>query len=183
MRIIAGTLKGRKLYTPADRSVRPTSDKVKEALFSMIAPWTPEAIVLDLFCGTGSLGLEAISRGAKRVYFADKSRDSLALTKQNIAYCRVPEQAVVLPGEYDRVLPRIKEKTDIVLLDPPYKDGLLRDCIGRIDELELLDLEGVIAAEHSTDDPLPEQLGNFVKWRERRYGKIALTLYRREESL
>ena len=92
MRIIAGELKGRRLHTPDDDRVRPTTDKVKEAVFSMIAPWLCESVVADLFAGTGNLGLEAVSRGASRVYFVDKDRRSIALIRENVSYCKVEDR-------------------------------------------------------------------------------------------
>lgn len=178
MRIISGKLKGRRLYTPNDRRVRPTSDKVKEALFSMIAGYIGEGTVaLDLFSGTGNLGLEAISRGVDRVYFGDKSRESIALTKQNIQYCKAEPQSVLISGDYRQVLSRIKEKLDLILLDPPYYDGYLTDCIKQIAELELLSEDGIIVAEHDAKDALPDCLFGYEKLKERKYGTICITVY------
>ncbi|MDD3169680.1 MAG: RsmD family RNA methyltransferase, partial [Eubacteriales bacterium] len=95
MRIIAGDFKGKRLFTPKDSKIRPTTDKVKESIFNMIAPYLEDAVAIDLFSGTGNLGLEAISRGAKRCYFGDKSRESMELTRQNIAHCRQEDRAVI----------------------------------------------------------------------------------------
>ena len=101
MRIISGKLKGRRLNTPADQRIRPTTDKVKEAVFSMINGWIDEdSICIDLFSGTGNLGLEAISRGAKTVYFCDNHRESTSLTKSNIRHCGVENQSIILTGDY-----------------------------------------------------------------------------------
>lgn len=181
MRIIAGNLKGRKLTAPMDRSIRPTSDKVKEALFSIAAAWIPDGVVIDLFSGTGNLGLEAISRGAQRVYFGDRSKSSVALTKKNIEYCNAQEKSVVYQGEYDRVLSRISQQADVIFLDPPYRDGLLLSCIKRIEELNLLADNGIIVAEHSSKEVLPEQTANLTKCKEKRYGSIGVTIYQRSE--
>lgn len=182
MRIIAGNLKGRKLTAPIDRNIRPTSDKVKEALFSMVAAWIPDGVIIDLFSGTGNLGLEAISRGAQRVYFGDKSKDSVALTKKNIQYCKAQEKAVVYQGEYNRVLSRISQQADVIFLDPPYQDGLLLSCIKSIGELGLLAENGILAAEHSAKEELPEQTAHFIKWKEKRYGSIGVTLYQKAQQ-
>lgn len=177
MRIIAGVLKGRRLLLPKDSRVRPTTDKVKEALFSMLAPYLQDSVVIDLFSGTGSLGLEAISRGAKQVFFGDKSRTSLELTKSNIALCNVLEQCVTILGDWEYVLRRIKGPVDLIILDPPYKAGLLIDCMERIAELSLIKEDGIIVAEHGTDISLPTRIGGFRLEREKKYGTIVLSLF------
>lgn len=178
MRIIAGDFKGRRLFTPKDSRIRPTTDKVKESIFSMIAAYLEDAVVIDLFSGTGNLGLEAISRGAKRCYFGDKSRESLALTRQNIALCRQEDQAVTILGDFEYVLRKIPEKADLVFLDPPYKQGLLRECFHQIANLSLLSEEGIIVAEHGAEDPLEDRLSGFVKIKEKIYGTVTISIYR-----
>lgn len=154
MRIITGEYKGRKLESPKDNSIRPTTDKVKEAIFSIIAFDVPGAVCVDLFAGTGNLGLEALSRGAARCYFGDKSRESLALVRKNIAICGAQDKSIVMAGEYQKVLSSIREKADIFFLDPPYRDGLMQDCISLITENELLAEDGIIIAEHGKDEKL-----------------------------
>jgi 16S rRNA (guanine(966)-N(2))-methyltransferase RsmD len=120
MRVIAGAFKGRKLESPADRQVRPTTDKVKEAIFSMLQGVVPDAVCADLFTGCGALGLEALSRGAKRVYFCDLAKSSRSLARRNAAHCGVSEEeAVFLLGPWERALERIPEPVDLVFLDPP----------------------------------------------------------------
>ncbi|WP_206459168.1 16S rRNA (guanine(966)-N(2))-methyltransferase RsmD [Anaerovorax sp. IOR16] len=184
MRIISGKLKGRRLYTPLNRQIRPTSDKVKEAIFSMIADYIGEGIVAaDVFSGTGNLGLEAISRGAELVYFGDRSRESLALTRQNISYCKVEGQTVVVSGDYKQVLNRINDKVDVFFLDPPYHDGILTDCIQTIFELDLLAPEGIIVAEHDSKEKLPDPLAGYSILKQREYGNIAITIYVAQEDI
>ncbi len=177
MRIIAGEFKGRRLFTPKDRHIRPTTDKVKESIFNMVAPYLEDAIVVDLFSGTGNLGLEAISRGAKRCYFGDKSRSSMDLTRQNIAYCKQEENAVTILGDFEYVLRKIPEKADLIFLDPPYKKGLISNCFSLISELSLLSDEGIVVAEHGAKDPLGDKILNFVKIKEKVYGTIAVSIY------
>lgn len=179
MRIIAGDFKGRKLFTPKDDRIRPTTDKVKESLFSMITDYLEEAVVVDLFSGTGNLGLEAISRGASRCYFGDKSRESLQLTRQNISHCKVNEYSIAIQGEYDRVLRKIPEKVDVFFLDPPYYKGLIDKCIDIISELSLLREGGIIVAEHGADESLKENRNGLSVIKEKRYGAIAISIYRR----
>ena len=177
MRIIAGDFKGRRLYTPKDNRIRPTTDKVKESIFSMIAPYLEDAIVVDLFSGTGNLGLEALSRGAKRCYFGDKSRESMELTKQNVRYCRQEENSVTILGEFEYVLKKIPEKADIIFLDPPYKKGLIGSCFEMISDLSLLSDEGIIVAEHGEKEPLADELFGLIKIKEKIYGTIAISIY------
>lgn len=178
MRIISGKLRGRRLASPSDRRVRPTSDKVKEAIFSMILEYIDQdSVCVDLFSGTGNLGLEAISRGAKRVYFGDRSKDSVALTRQNVKHCQAEDQAVILFGDYARVLDRISEKADVIFLDPPYMEGILTDALQAIMSRELLGPGGVIVAEHGSRECLPDLLFGLAKKKEKKYGGISVTLY------
>jgi len=177
LRIIAGDLKGRRLFTPKDSRIRPTTDKVKESIFSMIAAYLEDAVVIDLFSGTGNLGLEAISRGAKRCYFGDKSRESMELTKQNIAYCKQEDHAVTILGDFEYVLRKIPEKADLILLDPPYMHGLINGCFAIISELSLLTEDGIIVAEHGADKPLDDEIFGFTKIKEKKYGKISVSIY------
>ncbi len=182
MRIITGDLKGRRLFSPNDKNIRPTSDKVKESIFNMIAEYTEDAVAVDLFCGTGNIGLEAISRGAKRVYFIDKSRESIVLTKKNVAHCKVEDQAILISSDYERGLTAIKEKVDIIFLDPPYKAGFLANCIVKIDELELLSRSGIIVCEHGHDEKLPDTMASLIKLREKRYGKSIIDIYGHDQE-
>lgn len=177
MRIIAGDLKGRKLVSPRDKRVRPTSDKVKEAIFSMIADAYYDEVVIDLFAGTGNLGIEAISRGAKHCYFGDKSRESLALIRENINTCRVQDKSTIIAGDCEMVLKRISQKAQIIFLDPPYKEGLMISCVELISQLDLLTDDGYIIAEHSLEEKLPKSIGKYEIIKEKRYGKIAVSIY------
>ena len=177
MRIIAGELKGRRLYTPKDSSIRPTTDKVKESIFSMIAPYLEDSIVIDLFSGTGNLGLEALSRGAKRCYFGDKSRSSMDLTRQNIAYCKQENFSHTILGDFEYVLRKVPEKADVIFLDPPYKKGLMGQCFEMISERDLLKPEGIIVAEHDAKEPFADEICGFTKIKEKIYGTIAISIY------
>lgn len=180
MRIITGDFKGRRLEMPVGNDIRPTTEKVKEALFSILTGRVEGAVCVDLFSGTGNLGLEALSRGADKCYFCDSSRDSLNLTKRNIAMCKAEEWSVVLPGDFEKTLGRLHEKgekIDIFFLDPPYKDGLYEKCFELIDEYDLLDEDGVIIAEHNFRDRFPETFSGFNLVKERQYGTIVLSLY------
>lgn len=177
MRIIAGEYKGRKLETPSDDRVRPTTDKVKEALFSIINPYIIDAVCVDLFAGTGNLGLEALSRGAAKCYFCDNSKASLSLINKNIEKCKAQDYSIVLPGDYTSNLSRIPEQADIIFLDPPYDNGLYDNCFMLIEENNLLNEDGIIIAEHSVSLDLPETIYGFNKIKERKYGSIILSIY------
>ena len=177
LRIIAGDYKGRKLETPLDNRIRPTTDKVKEAIFSIIMASLDDAVCLDLFSGTGNLGLEALSRGASKCYFSDNSRASIKLIGQNIDKCNATEYSVVLAGDYTKNLARINEKLDIIFLDPPYEDGLYDNCFKLIDEYDLLNEDGIIVAEHNSSEEMPDELYGFTKVKERKYGTIIISIY------
>lgn len=177
MRIIAGEYKGRRLTSPIDDRIRPTTDKVKEAIFSILTNEIYGSNVLDLFSGSGNLGLEALSRGAKHCWFCDSSRDSLKLIRGNISYCRADEKATVIAGDFRKVLSGLNVSMDIILLDPPYGKNMLPECFELIGEYDLLDENGLILAEHRKEEELPDQLGGFTKIKERKYGKVVVSIY------
>jgi len=178
MRIITGEYRGRRLVTPKTYDIRPTSDKVKEAVFSMLIPYLDEeSVCLDLFSGTGNLGLEALSRGAKRVYFSDSSRDSIKLIKENIKICGAEEYSILLSGDFKSNLARIKEKLDIIFLDPPYASEYYMTALQLIREYDLLNEGGCIICEHSDRDPLPEEAFGFSMVKDKNYGQIGVSIY------
>lgn len=179
MRIIAGDYKGRRLIAPADREVRPTSDKVKEAMFSMLQMRIEDAKVLDLFAGTGNLGLEALSRGAESCIFCDASRSSIKMIEENIKMCRAEEYSTVIWGDYTKALSRISgsEKMDIILLDPPYAKGILPKVLADIKEMDILADGGVIVCEHFKDTELSDDESGFEKLKSKHYGKVVLSLF------
>ncbi len=180
MRIVAGDFKGRKIETPLGNDIRPTSEKVKEAIFSILHNDISGAVTADLFTGTGNLGLEALSRGAELCYFSDNTKESINITKRNISNCRAEEWSVVVSGGYERCLERIANdgvKVDIFFLDPPYEEGLYEDCFDRISEMKLLNSGGKIIAEHSKKDRFPDFLSGFKKIKDRDYGAVTLSIY------
>lgn len=179
MRIIAGDYKGRRLHTPVDERIRPTTDKVKEAVFSMLDSQIGLFGIraLDLFSGTGNLGLEALSRGARHCWFGDSSRDSLKLIKENIAYCRAQDKSTVLAGDFRKTLGRLETRMDVIFLDPPYGMGLLPECFSLIREYGCLAEDGLIVAEHRREEQLPEELEGFEKIKEKKYGTVVISIY------
>ena len=178
MRIIAGDYKGRKLITPNGADlVRPTAEKVKGAIFSMLMNRIEGAVVCDLFAGTGSLGLEALSRGADFCWFGDHAQECVTMVRKNIALCRAEEYSHVTHGSFMKTLQNIDGKVDIFLLDPPYKKGTLEEAIKAIAEMDLLAEGGVIVAEHGSDKELPDELAGFRKVKEKRYGIVVISIY------
>ncbi len=179
MRIITGSARGKKLQSLEGERVRPTPDRVKEALFNIIQFDLEGRRVLDLFAGSGQLGLEAISRGAREAVFVDSSRDSVSVVEKNIAATGFGEQAKVVNADFASFLSRNPQPFDIALLDPPYRTGLLQQALPQV--ATVMNLGGTILCEHPSDEELPLSAGDFVKVRSYRYGKILLTVYRHKD--
>lgn len=177
MRIITGDYKGRRLFMTTGRHIRPTSDNVKEAMFSMIAPYLNGTIVVDLFSGTGNLGLEALSRGAGFAYFGDRSKESIALTIKNIELCKAKDRTTVLMGDWKQVLRRIDRAADIIFLDPPYDEIQITDVLLEIEKLSSLSPSGIVVAEHGLKQMLPDRIACFIKQKEKEYGIKRVTIY------
>ena len=183
MRIIAGEFRGRRLKSPDNYDIRPTSDKVKEAVFSMITPYISEdSVVMDVFAGTGNMGLEALSRGAGKAYFSDMSKDALRLVRENVRLCRAEDRCVLLSGDFRGNIARVPEKVDFFFVDPPYADGYILPAIDAITDAGKLASDGMIICEHDKHDVLPEEYEGYVAVKDRRYGKTGITIYKRKED-
>ncbi len=182
MRIISGELRGRRLSAPAGEHTRPTAEKVKEALFSIIQ-WDIEGRrVLDLFAGSGQLGLEALSRGARECVFVENDRAAAGVLRENIEHCRVQDRARVVFGDYESYLRR-GERFDIILIDPPYASGHRERALELISEFDIITTNGIIVVESETKSPqLPQETDLLVKGREYGYGRTKLTLYSRRDD-
>ncbi|MBQ6554015.1 MAG: 16S rRNA (guanine(966)-N(2))-methyltransferase RsmD [Firmicutes bacterium] len=156
MRVISGSARGLKLKAPDGLNTRPTTDRIKESLFNIIAADLFDICFLDLFGGSGGIGIEALSRGARKAYFADSSRKSIDIINDNLKRARLDDKAVVLNCDFRQALSRIKaegEKFDIIFLDPPYNTTLAADAARLITELGLLADDGYIIAEQAADEP------------------------------
>lgn len=149
MRVISGKYRGKRIISPRDDSVRPTTDKIKETIFNILQFDIPDAKVLDLFAGTGALGIECISRGAEEVVFVDKSRDSLALVRENLK--GIEGNYSVVAADFLTALKTCRKKFDIILLDPPFGSGLGEIALNAIFELDILAKNGIIMYEHGSD--------------------------------
>ncbi len=175
MRVITGTARGRKLKTLEGDSVRPTTDMVKEAMFSIIQFDIGNARVLDMFCGCGQLGIEALSRGAESCTFVDISRQSMGVTEENLEYVGFRGVSKTVLSNSLEYLDRTSEIFDIALLDPPYRAGIMEDAIERV-RLHMAP-NGIIVCETDAREELPDVEGFSQK--RYKYGKIALTVYRK----
>jgi len=181
MRIIAGELKGRRAQLPPGVSARPTPEKVREALFSMLGSDLGGLAVLDLFAGGGGVGLEALSRGAAFVTMADMDQRIVHYLKDTLQAFKVdPARWEVLQGDYQKTLDRLRNlgrRYDVIYLDPPYAAGYYEPALTFMAE-HLMAEDCWILAEH--DVPLPEAIAGLRATRERRYGTVYLTLYEKE---
>ena len=182
MRVITGTARGRKLNTLEGRDVRPTTDQVKEAMFSIIQFEVEGAAVLDLFAGSGQLGIEALSRGAESTVFVDARREACQLIRANLQKTRLEQSAQVVQSDYMEYLSRCREKFGLILLDPPYAEVFLENALKRITEIDILQPGGIIAAERPLGKELPWDFPGYSRSRDYKYGKILLTLYRKNEG-
>ncbi|MBC8570117.1 16S rRNA (guanine(966)-N(2))-methyltransferase RsmD [Oscillospiraceae bacterium NSJ-54] len=180
MRVITGSARGRKLATLEGRDVRPTTDMVKEAMFSILHFEMEQAMVLDLFAGSGQLGIEALSRGARCCIFVDQSTKAQSVIKQNLAATQLSSKARVAAMDAKAFLKTTNETFDVVLLDPPYDSGILPEILP-LAAARMSD-GGAILCETRLHEELPEECGPFVLKKKYRYGKIALTLYRKREE-
>jgi len=180
MRVIAGTARGVQLKTPEGMQTRPTIDRVKEALFSIIHFDIPGAKVLDLFGGTGQLGIEALSRGAACATFVDQSDAACKLIKENLRRTKFDQKGRVVRSDYLEYLSRCREQYDIILLDPPYAEVFLENALKRIAEIDILQSGGIIIAERPLGKDLPWEFEGFTRSRDYKYGKILLTLFRKD---
>lgn len=175
MRVITGSARGRKLQTLEGSDVRPTTDKVKEAIFSIVQFDINGSEILDLFAGSGQLGIEAISRGAKRCTFVDESRDSIKVVTENVKTCGFADLADILNTESIGYLRTCRKKFDLAFLDPPYNKGILEKALPLL--AEKMSDRGIIVCEHETGLVLPEIYGALIKKRTYKYGKIEVTVF------
>ena len=180
MRVISGKAKGTTLLTPKGEHTRPTADRVKEALFSIIQFDLPGARVLDLFGGTGQLGIEALSRGAKHAVFVDCRDDACRLIKENLKRAKFELNASVVRSDYLQYLNRCNERFDIIILDPPYAEVFLENSLKIITEIDILQSGGIIIAERPLGKDLPMDFPGFTRSKDYKYGQILLTLYRKD---
>ncbi len=179
MRVITGKARGVQLKTPEGLTTRPTIDRVKEALFSIINFDIPGARVLDLFGGTGQLGIEALSRGAKSAVFVDAGEAACRLIRENLKRTKLEQEGRVIRSDYMDYLRRCRESYEIIFLDPPYAEVFLENALKCITEIDILQSGGIIVTERPLGKELPWAFEGYTRSKDYKYGKVLLTIYRK----
>jgi 16S rRNA (guanine966-N2)-methyltransferase len=180
MRIIAGEFRGRKIKQPTSRKVRPTKDRIREAVFNIIAECVPEASVLDLFAGSGAYGLEALSRGAQRAVFVEKDTGCAGIIKENIKLLGVEGSAKVVTLDVFKSmegLEKEKERFDLVFADPPYSKNMAKKTLIKVNQYDILNHSGLLIIECHADEKLPDNEGSFCVIKKRTYGNTSVSVY------
>lgn len=181
MRVITGSARGMKLVTPEGMDVRPTTEKVKESIFNIIQFDIPGARVLDLFAGSGQLGIESLSRGASYCTFVDRSAYSLEFVKQNLDHTKLAGSGAIVKNEDSMsFLRKTRDTYDIVFLDPPYRKQIITEVLPLL--VPHLSDGGIIVCETAREEELPQTVEDFSIYREYNYGKIKLTIYKKQEE-
>lgn len=162
MRVIAGKARSLRLKTPEGMDTRPTTDRIKETLFNMLQPYLPDSIFLDLFSGSGGIGIEALSRGARHAYFVENQKEALACIQQNLQFTRLSEDATILKQDVLSALPRISEKeVDVIFMDPPYGQDFEKQVLELLNRMPYVTKDSLIVVEalRQADFSYVEQLG------------------------
>ncbi len=186
MRITAGELKNRKIKSREGRETRPTLERIKEAIFSIIGDKVEKALFLDLYSGTGNIAIEALSRGAARAVMIEQDKDALRIIIENLNNLGLDRRARAYKNDVFRaleILGRKNEKFDIIFLDPPYKENITTDTIKKLSEIGLLEKDGIIISEHSVYEKLDNKIDNFVKYDERDYNKKIVSFYKLKDEI
>lgn len=181
MRIIAGKARGRKILSPATYETRPTLDRVKEAMFSMIQGYIPEATVVDVFAGTGSLGLEAASRGAKECYLFDKSEVTFPLLKENVENLKFTDFCHALKIDAYaglKMLAKKGKRFNLVFIDPPYCKEMIPEAIKTIKENDILNEDGIIVTKIDSIEEIYEGYEDIKLTRSKKYGNTTVCFYK-----
>jgi 16S rRNA (guanine(966)-N(2))-methyltransferase RsmD len=178
MRIITGRSKGRRLARPKGQGIRPTSDRVKESLFNILRMEMEGKVVLDLFAGTGNLGIEALSRGAERTIFVEKKEQAIRLIQKNLAQFGLEERSEVLPKDTNRAIGILRqrgESFDLILMDPPYEKGWIQRTLRKLNSHPIYHGDSVLVIEHTRREPLPQPLEGWSLIRQRQIGDTLIS--------
>jgi len=180
MRIISGTNKGKKLYAPEGMSVRPTSDKIKQAIFNIIGLIDEESTVLDLFAGSGNVGIEFLARGVKECYFVDASHKSLSFVRKNIELCNFQNRSKIIQSDYEKAiinLSKLNHKFDYIFADPPYNLLCCTNIAEKVLEYNLLSEGGMLIIESDKSEKVFENIdNNLIKYKEKIYGRTRISI-------
>jgi 16S rRNA (guanine966-N2)-methyltransferase len=180
VRVFGGSLQGRRLQTCRVASLRPTSEKIREAIFNILAPLLADGPVLDLFAGTGSLGIEALSRGMERAVFVEQNATIISLLKKNISHCQLEERSEVIAFPVSKGLKILKSRNEtfiMIFLDPPYQEKLAGKTLREISEAKLLRQEGLVIVEHSSKEILEKSYGRLQMDDQRTYGQTLVSFF------
>lgn len=175
MRVITGKYKGRKLVSP-EGETRPTLDRTKETLFNILNPYLQDAIVLDLFAGSGQIAIECLSRGASRAIMCDKDKFAVKAIKANFE--KIGENPELYVCDYADCIRQINAKVDVAFVDPPYKSGYYYSVLSQLDEKDVIAQGGIVVCEHSAEDALPQNVGALSAYDSRKIGSVKFTFYR-----
>jgi 16S rRNA (guanine966-N2)-methyltransferase len=181
MRVIAGKYRSRRLRTPGFLGVRPTSDRLRETLFNILGPSVEDSLFIDLYTGTGAIGIEAVSRGAREVFFIDRDPACISLTRQNLESLDIRTGIEVIMSDAERGLEKLAARhliADFIFFDPPYNDEGYEDLLDYLDASHLIAPQGIVIAEHSSKLELPERLARLERTRLLEQGDAALSFYR-----
>ena len=183
MRIITGSAKGTKLKAPSGFDTRPTADRVKESIFNILSDIVVDARVLDIFAGTGNLGLEALSRGGKTAVFVDNSNDSIAIIKENAQHTKLALHTEIYKNDVLRSLDRLAQEGrsfDLLFCDPPYKQGYVQAVLEKLNKHPIMALGGVVVIEHSRHEKIADEWEHLQLKRTERYGAtlVSFLLYK-----
>lgn len=180
MRVITGSARGMRLQTLEGQDVRPTTDKVKESIFNIVQFDIEGRNILDLFAGSGQMGIEALSRGAAHATFVDRNPKAIQVVEKNLAHTKLQGQATVRQEDAKSFLLKTRETFDVAFLDPPYGKGIPEAVLPSL--IPHMSDYGIVVVETSSEETLPEDIDTFVVSKTYRYGKIQLTLYRKKEE-
>lgn len=182
MRVISGSARGTRLKTPDGVKTRPTSDRVKEAVFSVIQFEVEGSRFLDLFGGSGQMAIEALSRGASSAVIVDGRREACKLISDNLKLARVADRAKVVQSDYLAYLDRCRETFDLIFLDPPYAEVFLENSLKKISEIDILSSRGIIICERPADKLLDFEIPGLQRGKDYRYGNTWITMFRKAQE-
>ncbi|MBO5179782.1 MAG: 16S rRNA (guanine(966)-N(2))-methyltransferase RsmD [Clostridia bacterium] len=181
MRVVAGKARGTQIKSIESNDTRPTKDMVKEALFSILYNKVEDSVFLDLFAGSGAIGIEALSRGAEKAYFSDKNLECIKVIKANIEKTHFEQESVVLNGDFKSIVEKLKNiKFDIIFIDPPYNKGLGVEAIELLSDNQMLSDDGIIVYETDEIEIVPDNIKEYERYNYKKYGRNILNFYRRK---
>jgi len=185
MRIIGGKYRGRKIKQPKSKTVRPTKDRVREAVFNVIAEKVPDSRVLDLFAGSGAYALEALSRGAKEAVFVEKEQITAGIIKENVRILEIEEPTKIIVRNVDKamdLLNRENRQFDLIFCDPPYNIDMIKKTLIMVNHYDILSHLGLMVIEHHRDENIPRYEGNVFICKQRTYGKTLISIFQKNDK-